>query len=306
MKIFYIVIFLLCAAAGYIYFEYKENASVPREVRATNNLNAGIKRSTPLKWGAFVEGGDKALADFEYLVGKPVDIAAVFKGWNESFPTNLKQTIGEKKKTLLVFWEPQFGYDHITNGSKDTYIKKFAADAKSYGYPVILVPFPEMNLNEEDWGYGQNNNTAVKFKKAWVHVRNLFANAKNVKFGLAYNNVSIPDIGGNSFADYYPGDQYVDYAGVDGFNFNDPPQTFEQIFDDAMKKLVLYRKPIYIFSMASAAGPNKSQWITNGLGRKVKEYPDLAGWIWFNQDGNPDWTINSDSNSLKAFKAVIP
>lgn len=259
-----------------------------------------------LKWGAYVGDGETNLADFEALVGKQVDIMADFEGFNNTFPLHLKPKVGQAGKTLLIFWEPSFGFDPIISGSQDNYIKKFAADAKNYGYPIILVPFDEMNLNEEGWGYGQNGNTADKFKTAWIRIHNLFADVKNVKFGLAYNNVSIPDVSGNRFSDYYPGSAYVDYIGVDGFNFDTPPLTFSQIFDTSMKQLATFGKPIYIFSMASVAGPDKAAWITDGLGLAIKKYSGLVGWIWFNQGGSPNWLVNSDPNSLQAFKEIIP
>jgi len=265
-----------------------------------------VSSAAILKWGAYVGDAQNNLSDFESLVGKPVNILAVFAGWDNYFPSQFQAKVGQKGKTLLIFWEPDFGYDSIIDGSHDDYIKKFASDAASYRYPVILVPFDEMNLNENAWGYGQNNNTAEKFITAWIHIHNLFGNAKNVKFGLAYNNVSVPDESGNQYKDYYPGDAYVDYVGVDGFNFNDPPQTFSQIFNGPIQQLQAYNKPIYIFSMADISGPGKDVWITDGLGSEIKNYRNLAGWIWFNQGGNPNWLIDSDSSSLQAFKSVLP
>lgn len=320
-----VIIFCLVLAAG-IFFEFKQNrvnvpvspitpvTPAPTSMQPSNiisttqpgTVRTPIKPLVHLKWGAYVGDAKNSLSNFETLVGKKVNILATFSGWDNDFPSYLSTTVGQAGKTLLVFWEPSFGYDNIADGSHDEYIKKFADDAKTYKYPVILVPFAEMNLNEEAWGYGQNKNTADKFKAAWIRIHNLFADAKNVKFGLAYNNVSIPDVPGNRYGDYYPGAAYVDYVGVDGFNFDDPPLTFSQIFDAPMQVLQTFHKPIYIFSMGDIAGPDKDTWIKDGLGYEVKTYPNLVGWIWFNQGGTPNWLVNSDPDSLNAFKSVIP
>ncbi len=262
--------------------------------------------ASSMLWGAYVGDGASDLSNFETLVGKSMNLYADFEGWDNSFPSALSSKVGQKGKTLIIFWEPSFGYDSIINGSKDEYIKSFAASAKAYGYPVILVPFDEMNLNEEAWGYGQNGNTAAKFKTAWQRIHDLFSGVTNVKFGVAYNNVSIPATSGNTFSDYYPGDDYVDYVGVDGFNFGNPWQTFGQVFDTAIDQLQCFHKPIYIFSTASTAGTQKSAWITEGLGAHIKSYSNIAGWVWFNQGGSPNWLVNSDTSSLSAFKAIIP
>ena len=127
-----------------------------------------------------------------------------------------------------------------------------------------------------------------------------------MKFAITYNNVSTPNASGNLFSDYYPGDAYVDYVGVDGFNFGSPWQTFSQVFSSGLSQAASFGKPVYIMSMASAAGSQKAAWITDALTTEVKLYPSLVGWVWFNQNGDQDWLVNSDSNSLAAFKAALP
>lgn len=107
-------------------------------------------------------------------------------------------------------------------------------------------------------------------------------------------------------ADYYPGSEYVDYVGVDGFNFNNPPLTFAQIFNEVTANASIFKKPIYILSTSLDAGPDKANWITEGLGTMVKNYQNVFGWIWFNQSGQPNWIVNSDAASLSAFKSILP
>ncbi len=286
--------------------------SVVPAITATGNTNSippvVTTSKNTLQWGAYVGDETNDLANFESLVGKKVNLYADFEGWNDTFPSSLSTKVGAQGKTLVIFWEPDFGYDTINNGSKDTYIKQFATGAKSYGYPIILAPFDEMNLNEEAWGYEVNNNTALKFRTAWQHIHDLFVSVSttNVKFAITYNNVSIPDVAGNEMSDYYPGDTYVDYVGIDGFNFADPWQTFAQIFDTTIAQVSKFNKPIYILSMASEAGAQKASWITDGLGGTIKNYTNVLGWIWFNEGGQPNWIVNSDSASLSAFKSIIP
>jgi beta-mannanase/peptidoglycan hydrolase-like protein with peptidoglycan-binding domain len=258
-------------------------------------------------WGVYAANGTMAdIAAFESTVGKKVPIVALFWAVGDAFPTYYKGDIGAKGKKLLIYWESSFGYDAIINGSKDAEIRAFAEGAKSYGYPVILVPFNEPNLNEEAWGYGQNGNTAEKFKEAWKRMHGIFAGVSNVEFAIAYNNVSIPDVAGNRFLDYYPGDAYVDIVGVDGFNFGDPWQSFDQVFSSSLTELGTYGKPLYILSTASAPSSKKAEWIQSGLGTLATKYPKVKGWVWFNENKERDWRVNSDQASLSAFKSVLP
>ncbi len=259
-----------------------------------------------MTWGAYVGDSRANLSEFEEKIGKPVSIRSVFYGVGDSFPMQYKETIGEKGKTLLLFWEPAFGYDTIIDGSKDSVIKKFAEEAKVYGYPVILSPFHEMNGNWSPWGYGVNGNTPEKFIVAWRKIRDIFSGVSNVKFALVFNSISKPNVAGNQFSDYYPGQSYVDYVGVDGFNFGTPWMSFNAIFNDSLTSLSKYNKPIYIFSIGSVPGPLKAGWIRDALGVQVYKYPLLEGWVWFNQNGHDgNWLIDSDPESLSSFKEVI-
>jgi peptidoglycan hydrolase-like protein with peptidoglycan-binding domain len=265
--------------------------------------------TSTLEWGAYVGDGDSSLSDFENLVGKKMNLYADFEGWDTPFPSYLASKVGATGKTLIIFWEPSFGYDQINNGTYDNYIKEFANGAKNYNYPVILAPFDEMNLNEEAWGYGKNGNNATKFIAAWKRIHDIFISqgASNVKFGIAFNNESVPNVSGNKYNDYYPGTDYVDYVGLDGFNFGSPWVSFAQVFDGSMKEASSFGKPLYIFSTASIPGTNKALWISDGLGTHIKTYPNLKGWVWFNQNGGDgNWLINSDPASLSSFKSIIP
>jgi len=259
-----------------------------------------------MKWGAFVGYGQDDIANFESLVNNSPDIIAYFDDIANDFPITLANRVGPQGKTMLIYLETQTGYDSIIAGSYDENLNQYANAAKNYGYPIIIVPFAEMNLNEEAWGYGHNSNTPDKFKSAWIHIHDIFTDADNVKFGIAFNNVSIPSTNDNEFSDYYPGSTYVDYVGVDGFNFGYPWRSFAQVFDDAISEVSQFEKPIYIFSMASADGEGKADWIRQGLGSHIYTYENMAGWIWFNENKEENWLINSSSDSLQAFKEILP
>ncbi len=277
-----------------------------------------------VSWGAFAGDTPSDDANFEALVGQQMDMVAVFVGWgnNGAFPSNFEQAVAGEHKTLVIFWEPSDGsgnltepnynYASISGGTWDHYLQSFAAAAKAYNGPIILVPFEEMNGNWDPWDGTVNGNSPSSFIAAWQHVYNIFEAAgvagssptANVKFAWDVNNVSEPDTASNSIAVYYPGSAYVDYVGVDGFNFGDPWQSFADVFAPAIGQLQIYDKPIYIFSMASAEGPQKAAWITDALTTSMQEYP-IAGWIWFNQNKEQDWLVNSDPAALAAFQAAV-
>lgn len=236
-----------------------------------------------------------------------MNMQAIFVGGSDAFPSAYGPSVRDQGKTLVIFWEPSgLSLDSIIAGTLDASIRSFAAGTASYGGPVIFVPFHEMNGDWVSWGGTVGTNTPAKLITAWKHVHDLFAGVSNVKFGWAVNSNSVPDTSINAIPNYYPGDAYVDYTGVDCFNFGNPWLTFNQVCGNALTTIASYNKPELIFSMASAAGSLKATWITDALTTQMNLRPEIKGWIWFNQNKERDWRVNSDTASLNAFKAVLP
>jgi hypothetical protein len=272
-----------------------------------------------INWGAYVGWRISDRENFEKIVGKEMNHQAVFVHWgNENeFPIDIAKGLKSRNKTLIIFWEamdynidsseqPNFSYDSILKGSWDKYISSFSVQAQDYGGPIILIPFEEMNGDWYPWSGTKNNNNPQKHIQAYRYIHNFFKNVPNVKFGWVINNDSVPDTTENQPELYYPGDDYVDYLGVNGFNFGQPWENFNQIFGKPLELLKTYRKPIYIFSFACAQGSKKAAWITDALSVQIPKYPKIKGWVWFNEKKEKDWRVWSDQNSLEAFKAALP
>ena len=292
------------------------SSAVP-SLRPKSSASSSSASMSGKVWGAAVGWKPEDGPAFEKLVGKPMMNRAVFVHWgNESeFPVELKDTL--RGKMLTIFWEamdytvdgsdqPKFSYSAILRGDWDAYLRSFAADAKDYGGSVILIPFEEMNGDWYAWSVTQNGNTPAQHIAAYRYIREFFRDAPNVKFGWAVNHDSTPETRLNRYETYYPGDAYVDVVGVDGFNFGSPWQTFDQVFTNALMRLSTFKKLLYIFSTASAEGPKKAAWITDAFVVQVKKHPEITGWIWFNEDKEKDWRVDSDEASLEAFKKALP
>ncbi len=270
-------------------------------------------------WGAYVGWQELNMDDFESRVGKITDLRAVFVHWgNESqFPMYIAPYVRDRNKTLVIFWEatdynvatteqPRFNYDAILRGDWDAYFRSFAASAKTYNAPVILIPFSEMNGDWFTVSGTKNGNTPAKHIAAYRYIREFFRTTPNVQFGWAPNNGSVPDVAGNQIADYYPGDAYVDIVGVDGFNFGGTQwETFSQVFDKSLLQLNTYKKPVYLFSFSSQSDTRKAAWIKDALQVQLPKHPEIKGWVWFNELKSHNWLVWSDQTALDAFRASI-
>ena len=266
-------------------------------------------QSPLLSWGAYAGETHKEAESFERIVGEEMTLLVAFASWGmweKNFPPEYSTTIRDQGKTLVLFWEQDtVTLDQIIGGSQDAYMVRFANAAQAYGGPVLLAPFHEMNGYWTPWSGVAPGNSPEKVILAWRHMRDLFRSAPNVRFVWTVNSESVPDTAANAISAYYPGDAYVDDVAVDGFNFGTPWQSFDTIFRAPLAQLKTYNKPIYILSMASAQGSGKAAWITDALTVQMPKYPEIVGWVWFNQNKEQNWLVNSDAEALLAFQSGV-
>ena len=216
----------------------------PVPVAAAAETPAPAASPSTMKWGVFAGDSNGNLTTVETMVGKKADIQAMFLNWKDEFPTSWFGTHLCPDRELLIFWENSgISLDSIIAGNYDAYLKKFSAGAQTYGCPVIMSLFHEMNGNWDTWGGVVGSNTPAKIIAAWRHVHGLMP-ASNIKWAWAVNNDSIPNTPENAADKYYPGDAYVDYVGVDGFSFAERWESFGSVFDEAIAGMQKYNKPL--------------------------------------------------------------
>src|SRR5262249_48553137 len=113
----------------------------------------------------------------------------------------------------------QYANRNIAGGAFDGYLRSWARAAKAWGKPFFLRPNHEMNGNWYPWGTGAgnpNNNTPEEYVAAWKHLHALF-DAEGVTNAVW---VWCPNVG-LSMGEDYPGDGWVDWVGLDGYNWGD-------------------------------------------------------------------------------------
>jgi len=320
------------AVGTYAYSVTAVSASSRRTTRGklvvTNPAPAPVAVPAPAptptsgRWiGFYVPGSPSDMTPVntaESLTGSHAAVVNFFVSDSESFPAPRCVNVANHSSIPMVtleFWSiGTTGLSAITNGSKDAYIKKFADDAKSYGGTVYLRPFHEMNGDWYPWGGTVGSNSASKLVSAWKHVHDIFAaeGATNVKFVWCVNNDNCPNTSANSVTGYWPGDAYVDYATLDGYNAGTTQswskwRSFADIFASSYKTVAaLTAKPMFIAETSSVEqGGSKAAWIHDMFAAIPTKLPRLTGVCWFDANLSYDWRLDSSAASAAAFKTAM-
>jgi len=263
--------------------------------------------------GAFVDGLSNT-AGFESKIGKNLAVNSIYIDWNTSFPATDCDTINTYGGVPMLTWEPYLNttnsLDAISNGTYDTYITTFAQAAKTWGSLIYLRFGHEMNGNWYPWDGAHNGTTSgpAKYIAAWKHIHAIFtqAGATNVKWVWCPNHSSTPDESWNSAVNYYPGESYVDWIGLDGYNWGQGDwKTFGQIFGTAYSTFSTYSKPLMIAEFACAEEAGKANWSTSSFSTIESNYPNIKMVVWFNTNKERDWRISSTASAETAYKSAI-
>jgi hypothetical protein len=203
----------------------------------------------------------------------------------------------------------------IINGTHDAFIRSWAIAAKQWGHPFFLRFDAEQNGDWYPWSEIRNGNTAGQFVQAWKHVHDIFtqAGATNVTWVWCPN---IMYAGATPLAELYPGDRYVDWVAMDGYNYGTTPsndvgwKSFYDLFKPTYDELqtLAPEKPVMIAETASTEdGGSKTAWITDALTVQLPtNFPNIKAFLWYNaNDADTGLVIETSASAQAAFAAGI-
>ena len=222
----------------------------------------------------------------------------------------------ENGSTLVVTWMPKgYSAQDIVNGKTDNYIREFAKGVKNYSEEIWLRPLHEANGDWYDWGVGKKGagNTDANVTEAFRRIVKIFRkeNVKNVKWVWTTNVTNHGE--GATLTGNYPGDEYVDYISIDGYNWGKSQswsswKSFAQVFDDAYKALANINKPLFIAEISSSEkGGSKAAWLADMFEHFRTDYSRVFAVMWFSQskDYEGDWALNTSQAAVDAWKAGV-
>jgi mannan endo-1,4-beta-mannosidase len=321
---------------------------------SAQNVNVSAAPSqTQIYWGAVVDGpmygygsvphDMRGVLAFESHAGKPVSIIPFGASWMIGGAFQVFDSVGfdnirNHGSIPLYSWQSNgpnpadFTNARITSGVYDTYIHSWAQAARTWGHPFFLKFDHEMDGSWYPWSEGLTGslgpnpygNLPGSYVAMYRHVHDIFTQegATNVTWVWAVNQENTT---GRypALSELYPGDDYVDWTGIDAYNrFLDHWQTFDMLLTGRNTptdvantyQLVLNvapTKPMMIPEFGVIEDPSntnaKPAWLRDAyLAQIARNFPAVKAVLYFDWGfRNPEIMIESSPASQAAFANSI-
>jgi hypothetical protein len=261
-------------------------------------------------FGAFTYGGVwhgmEPVLRLEADLGRRLDVVHWFTNWDNAYYPGMVQEVAQGGRVPLISWQPmRQGLAAIAAGEHDGYVREWARGVATAPGLVYVRPFPEMNGDWVPW-----NGDPAAFRAAWRRIAELFADegTDNVRWVFGPNVTDEPRTEANRLEHYYPGHDVVDLFALSGYNWGDTKpdigwRSFEEIFRSGYDRLTaLGDQDVWLAEIASAEeGGDKSAWIREMLGSVA--FPRIGAIVWFNEEKEADWRLESSPEALQAFRS---
>ncbi|MBA3387977.1 MAG: Ig-like domain-containing protein [Rubrobacter sp.] len=300
--------------------------TVPLATREAGALTRGVSV------GVFVKGNGPLHGDFTELDayinlagGVQPKLVSVFSRWKpEGSTTYLHPHLDNlllfhdtyPNSTMIWSWEPWgVTLQEIIGGAHDAYIDEVARRIRDVGKRVLIRFAHEMN---GAWPWPWNNRPPEEYIAAWRHVVDRFRaqGATNAEWLWSPN---IESFTAKPFSPWYPGDEYVDWTGLDAYNWGEIHNKwseFNQLFQYSIGVLTTLspRGIIIAETGCHSRGPNgtedKGQWYTNMATTLKQNYPNLLGLVnthTVSTIATPDaeWRVDMPITALDDWKALV-
>lgn len=279
--------------------------------------------------------------DFEQISEHEIGSVMWYPTFADSFPTAACNQLIKNNYIPHLTWElffpdsvdyntmpisePYQLMDQVLNGNYDNYIEQFAKEAKKLQSTIYIRFLHEFNGNWYLWSGNKNgglNGGSQKVVDVWKYVVDKFKaiQADNVKWVWNPHGPSIDTATDdwNAIENYWPGDDYVDWIGMDAYNWypqdpwggKRPYRDFDNCFRELYDKCIrIADKPIMIAEFGSPEfnyqNTDKATWILDAFNKIKNEYPKIKLVLWFHINKELDWRINSSGKALEAYQKAI-
>ena len=304
-------------------------AALPRRARAAlpANLSTGAKfePAQGCYIGAFIERDSNVQGNipaFEDLTKKKHASYFTYVGYGRPFPSEWFDKVARNGAAPHIAFEPNDGLQEVND---DSYLRAWARDAARTKRPIFLRWASEMNglWAQKRYGGGASDYAALYKEKFALVSRVMKQEAPNV--AMVWTPFAEP---ARLIPDFYPGDEWVDWVGVNIYSvyvhngdINQPSLDEDPVaFLRNVHDLYAQRKPIHISEYAATIfckGTNSEtvEWAIEKTkrfyGALRDEFPRVKSVNWFCLDtvqaglANNNYSLLADGRMLATYRQLV-
>lgn len=273
----------------------------------------------PLRFGVSTPGGLLGARELQAVadaVGRRAEMVMCFEDFFAEPPVAAMAVARYCGADPIVTWEPWCWTDDrspavmqaLLSGALDDYVTRWAAGIRDWGSTAYIRFAHKFNGECYPWTPA-GGTSATAYVQVWQRLHDIFSvqQVENVTWVWAPTVV-----GSGALTDWYPGDEYVDVLGIDGYNWGsslpwcqwiEPEDLFATMLDQL--RIVCSDKPILVTEVGCAeSGGRKADWITR-LVDFLSHQRDVMGFVWFEHYKETDWRITSTPESAAAMASAL-
>jgi hypothetical protein len=270
------------------------------------------------------ESPREAVERLESQTGRQLTVVRVFKRWDAAFPTDYERWLRDSGHAIFLSAAAQrvngshVSWSSIANAQPGSelydQILRWADRIQAYGAPVFFAFDAEPETGPSSMG------SPGDFAAAWRRIVSVFRDrgVTNARHVVTLTAFTYGRTDARRAAAWYPGDDWVDAIGADGYNFfgctsgaNETWREFSRIFEPVRQfGLEHPSKPIMIAEYGSVEDPNtpgrKAEWIAGA--RSTLQSPGWnqfdAALYWHSRTPGCDFWVDTSQSSLDALAAM--
>jgi hypothetical protein len=260
--------------------------------------------------GAWVKN-ERGLAHYEAVlrferrvIGRKLSIDNHFRTWDNQYWREEAQDLAAGRIPMVTWGDwGRTSANEINTGSEDALIREKANAIEALNGPVLLRWAPEMA--------GGNYGSPQSYIDAWKRIRRLFAEegASNAIWVWCPTAWSFET---GAAADYYPGDDQVDWIAADGYNWypaKGPWKPLREIFQGFYRWGSATGKPLMIAATGTMEDPRrrwrKPRWFGD-IVEFLKGRPAIKAFVYLHARSPKgyDFSVDTSRRSRRAFRRM--
>ena len=254
-----------------------------------------------------------AQASQQIMLGSAGDAAAMSRGTGEPMAVHTYRYFSQSVPTgvqSITVRVPNASWRQVANAGPGSSIYndivRWAQTLKARGDRVMLAYH-----HEPEAGGSRNFGSPADFVAAFRHVASIFRaqGASNVvmTWQLTAFAFRVKPSDRRYYMNWYPGDQYVDNIGIDGYNAGNcygrhEWRGMDEILSGVMPFAAARHKPVSLQEFAAPPDSRRAQWL-QGVHQYLAQHKDVITAAFYFNTGTPgscDWRLKT-SPEFKAY-----